>query len=195
MKKEVKKNETEELVNLLNRIRVLLFLILIVLVINVVVNVTNTSNTWYLRGDTPTNGSENNEQEELPEYDVSKFEEVDYSGFKKAIKSKDISVVYMGRSTCGYCALFIPVMNEAQEKYGFKTYYLDVTRVFNFETNSVVDQKAFDEITGMNDFFKENFLATPMVAIFKNGKYVDGTIGYQELETYSSFLEKNGIKK
>ncbi len=34
-----------------------------------------------------------------------------------------------------------------------------------------------------------------MVAIFKDGKFVKGTVGYTDLATYSKFLEANGIKK
>ena len=71
----------------------------------------------------------------------------------------------------------------------------DISKIFNFETSSVIDQTAYDEMSTFNDFFEENFLATPMVVIFKDGKYVDGTLGYQDIDTYSSFLEKNNFVK
>lgn len=191
----MKKMETKdnEILDVLNNIRTCLYLILIVLVVNTVFI------SIGLNNNSSTNNNNNNDQaaveEDLPEYDVSKYNQIDYSKFKKITSSKGTHVIYIGRETCGYCAMFIPVMNEAQEKYGFKTDYLDISTIFNFSNNSIIDQKAYDEMSNFNDFFKENFLSTPMVVIFKDGKYVDGTIGYQDIQTYSQFLEKNKFKE
>ena len=46
-----------------------------------------------------------------------------------------------------------------------------------------------------NDFYKENLLSTPMVVVYKDGKYVSGTVGYQQVETYAKFIEDAGMKK
>lgn len=198
-KKSKAKNisESTEYMDVLNKLKWTLYFMAILLLVNLVFNIICTSNlkelsTKYLE---TLKGSDSSENEELPEYDVSEFTEVDYSGLKNIMKDKGTHVVYMGRSTCGYCAMFIPIMKEAQSKYDFKTYYFDVTRVFNYENNKVVDEDAYEKLTTYNEFFEKNFLATPMIAIFKDGKYVDGTIGYQDLDTYSAFLEKNNFKK
>ena len=86
-------------------------------------------------------------------------------------------------------------MTEAQEVYGFKTTYFDITKVINFENGAIADEAGYKYITDLNSFFKDNFGSTPMVAIFKDGKFVKGTVGYTDLATYSKFLEDNGIKK
>lgn len=197
--KNISKNisESTEYMNVLNKLKWTLYFVAILLLVNLVFNIICTSNLKQLSSkysDT-LKGSDSSENEELPEYDVSEFTEVDYSGLKNIMKDKGTHVVYMGRATCGYCAMFIPIMKEAQIKYNFKTYYFDVTRVFNYENNTVVDENAYEKLTTYNEFFENNFLATPMIAIFKDGKYVDGTIGYQDLDTYSAFLEKNNFKK
>ena len=158
-----------EIVSNLNTIKVILCLILAVLIVNVVLTSINMNKNV---SSTNENTVEHDHGEEIPEYDVSEFKEVSYSEYKKTIKSKGTHVIYIGRETCGYCAMFIPTMVEAQEKYGFKTNYLDISKIFNFEANSVIDQTAYDEMSTFNDFFEENFLATPMVVIFKDGKYV-----------------------
>ena len=192
------KHNFNQVVSILDKIKVALYIIAALLLFNVIVGIVNTNNTGILReyssksGENTDNNDNNNE---VPEYDVSEFSEVDYSGLKKIMKGEGTHVVYIGRSTCHYCAMFIPIMTEAQEKYGFKTEYFDITRVFNFTNNSVVDQDAYNELSKYNSFFKENFLSTPMVVIFKDGKYVDGTIGYQDINTYSSFLEKNKFEQ
>lgn len=184
-----KKNNlnNNEIVDALNGIKIVLILILIVFVAYTVIFAVSVNGT----GAKEVIDDYTQEETELPEYDVSKFNEVDYAGFKKLTQAKGTHVIYIGRPTCGYCAMFIPTMVEAQEKYDFTTNYFDISRVFNFETNSVVDQNAYDEMSKLNDFVEENFLATPMVLIFKNGKYVDGTLGYQDINTYSQFLETN----
>ena len=47
-------------------------------------------------------GTETTETETNSEYDVSKFKEVKAQDLKKESKDKTI-LVYIGRSTCGYC--------------------------------------------------------------------------------------------
>ena len=177
-----------EIVEILRSIKIILYLILTVLIVNTVLLSVN-FNSGSIDNDN------NNVKEEIPEYDVSKYNSINYADFKEIISLKGTHVIYIGRSSCSYCALFIPIMNEAQEKYGFTTNYFDISSIFNFSSNTVIDEVAFEYMSNINDFFKENFLATPMVVIFKDGKYVDGTLGYQELSEYSTFLENNGFKK
>ncbi len=196
------KNEDKALlIPILERIKVVLYVIVVLLFILVVLNIVNVNNTislystsssWGENGDTDS-GNDSNEEE--LEYDVSEFNEIDYSEFEKIMdKEEGTHVVYIGRSTCYYCALFVPIMTEAQEKYGFTTDYFDISTVYNYDTNTVINEDAYDKLSDYNDFFEENFLSTPMVVIFKDGKYVDGSIGYQEISGYSSFLEKNGFE-
>lgn len=181
------KFNNSEIVDILKSIKITLYLILIVLVVNVVMLSASLNNK--------VDNTDNGVNEEIPAYDVSKYNSVNYSDFKKLTTLKGTHVIYIGRSSCSYCALFIPVMNEAQEKYDFTTNYFDISSIFNFSSNTIIDETAYNEMSNLNDFFKENFLATPMVVIFKDGKFVDGTMGYQELEDYSKFLEKNGFKE
>lgn len=194
------KNEDKALlIPILERIKVVLYVIVVLLFILVVLNIVNVNNTislystsssWGENGDTDS-GNDSNEEE--LEYD--EFNEIDYSEFEKIMdKEEGTHVVYIGRSTCYYCALFVPIMIEAQEKYGFTTDYFDISTVYNYDTNTVINKDAYDKLSDYNDFFEENFLSTPMVVIFKDGKYVDGSIGYQEISGYSSFLEKNGFE-
>ena len=184
------KKKNDDVISILNNIKVVLYLILVVLIVNVIlVSVCVSKNVSNNAG-----GDQGIIENEIPEYDVSKFNQVNYDEFNKLISSKGTHVIYIGRETCSYCAMFIPIMNEAQEKYDFKTNYFDISSIFDFSTNSILDQKAYNEMSNLNEFVKENFLATPMVLVFKDGKYVDGTLGYQDINTYSQFLEKNDFK-
>ena len=179
----------------LNTIKYSLYVIIALLLVNVVIGIINVNDIRSLNDNSSNSAENNNDENELPEYDVSEFKEVNYSELKKEIKSEDYTVVYYGREGCGYCSMFIPVMNDVQEDYGFKHLYFDVTQVYNFNNNTFVDEDTYKEITEINDFFEENFLSTPMIAVFKDGKFVDGTVGYQEYSTYASFIEKVGFEK
>ena len=129
--------------------------------------------------------------EEKTDYDVSMFESIDTDKFVKLFKGNKKSLIYLGRSTCGYCVKFLPTLQEAQKEYGYKTYYLDIT---------TVDNAGVEEIQGLDSFLKDNYGYTPMVLVVKDGKILneevdnyDG-VGYTEYETYSKFLKKLGYK-
>lgn len=133
------------------------------------------------------------EEETTTEYDVSEFKSVDFDGFMSATKANGYNVVYIGRSTCGYCAKFLPIMKEAQNKYGYTTIYYDITQVIDFVNNKIIDEDQYNQILSLDDYVKEEFGSTPMVLVFKDGKYIDGWVGYDSYENFASFIEKCGL--
>lgn len=138
------------------------------------------------------------ESEYNTDYDVSMFKEIKASELKK--NTKDLSVVYIGRSTCSWCAAFLPRLWEAQEEYGYKTLYIDIAKIMDFTNNGeILDQKAYNimiNLTGKNyeTYVKDNFGATPMILIMKNNKIVGAQTGYSEYEEFKKVLNESGIK-
>ena len=138
------------------------------------------------------------ESEYNTDYDVSMFKEIKASELKK--NTKDLSVVYIGRSTCSWCAAFLPRLLEAQEEYGYKTLYIDIAKIMDFTNNGeILDQKAYNimiNLTGKNyeTYVKDNFGATPMILIMKNNKIVGAQTGYSEYEEFKKVLNEAGIK-
>ena len=176
------------------------FIILAVLIIGLYFKGDNNRNNTYSNssssGNQTASGDTNNSESNTnTEYDVSEFNEVSYEDFKKLIKSEGTHVIYFGRSTCGWCVKFIPNMKEVQKTYNFKHDYLDVSKIYDYANNKMLNQTAYNEIIAIDQFFKDGFLTTPMIAIFKDGKYVDGSLGYMDVDTYKTLLEKNGFKK
>ena len=49
------------------------------------------------------------------DYDVSAFKEIKAQDIKKESKGKNI-LIYVGRSSCGYCVQYVPVLTQVQEK-------------------------------------------------------------------------------
>lgn len=123
---------------------------------------------------------------ENTEYDVSMFKQIDVDGLKEAFDSEEAKVVYLGRATCGYCVQFLPVLQKAQDEFGYQTLYIDIT---------TIDEDGAKEIQGMDSFLEENYGTTPLVIIVKDGKLVKGHVGYAEYDEFAKYLTDNGIEK
>jgi len=164
--------------SLLNKIVICLIVIIVLLSLNLIVNIVK-------GGSSSSNTDDTTTTEELGEYDVSDFNTLSVTDAVAQIEKGKTQVIYIGRSTCGYCVQFLPVLKEAQEKLGYTTTYIDLEQVTTDDQEKLV---AYD------DYISENFGYTPMVLVFKDGKYVDGWVGYAEYEQFASFLADAGIK-
>lgn len=121
----------------------------------------------------------------IPEdYDTSMFTAITPDEFVKKFKNGETAFVLFARGSCGYCQQFRPIAAESLKKYNYKLYYLNTTQLKdeNIETIQALDSK-LDSIT-----------STPSVYYIKGKKVVDIQSGYTDLETYGSFLKKNGVK-
>ena len=130
----------------------------------------------------------NNNSNPNTEYDVSKFKKISYNEFMDTYKGDKKTLIYIGRATCIHCVNFVPVLKEAQDEYGYETYYLDI---------SDITEQEYNNIRKLDSFLDENFGGTPMVIIVKNGKIIkNGTwIGEVSKNNFYKFLEKAGYKK
>ena len=136
-----------------------------------------------------SNKNDNNENnvvtEETGDYDISEFDEKTVDEALAKIEKGKTEVVYIGRPTCGYCVKFIPSMKTAQKDLGFKHIYIDLEKISSEDSS---------KLTEIDSYIKDNFGYTPMVLVFKNGEFVNGTVGYTDADTYKSFLNEQGIK-
>lgn len=181
-KKETIKNDEVIVKNqvnytdVLNKIFYVLVIIAVILGLNLIVNIVKSSDTV-----------NNNTTEELTsaDYDVSEFETLTTTEAAEKISKGGTQVVYIGRSNCGYCVKFIPTLKQAQKDLGYKTIYIDLNEVTSSDQEKLI---AYDS------YVEENFGYTPMVLVFKDGKYVDGWVGYTEVAEFESFLADAGIK-
>ena len=161
---------------------------------------------------TDTTGSGTNISEDNEEYDVSKMNEVLVSEAVKLFDKKGVSVLYIGRSSCAHCVETVPVLNEVQEELNYTTQYLGKLMSENYyydeETKQTklnwagvqkeikpltdlitVEGKANNEEGKIGDLFY-NKGYTPVVVIIKNGKAVDGFIGYKNKDSLTELVKK-----
>lgn len=126
------------------------------------------------------------ESEESYDYDVSMFDTITADEFVEAYNGSEMKVVYFGRATCGFCVQFLPVLQQAQEEYGYTTLYVDI---------STIDADGESKISELNSYLSETYGQTPNVVIVQNGQIVDYNLGYTDYSTFASMLESNGFTK
>lgn len=116
-------------------------------------------------------------------YDVSKFKRISLEQLVERIKDKEETLVFLGRETCPYCVKFVPVLNESLSLLKIPLYYVDASTI----SYSGDTYKEFQNLaTGYTN-------AYPTLVYFKNGKVVNGLVGYTEYNKLKSFYEKVGL--
>lgn len=181
----------EEKVNKLSsKVNFLIFLVIISLFLNIMILGGGASHD--VVNDDPT--------QDLV-YDVSDFKEItaaDIASFDK----NEFNVIYIGRSTCGFCVQMIPILKQAQKDYGYTTKYIDIAKIIDFSTSPAVitDEEAFNTLSGLKtakdqEGVMAEFGSTPMMLIMKNNKIVASQVGYSDYETFAKVLEKGGLTK
>lgn len=127
------------------------------------------------------------QEQESTEYDVSGLDAIDANAFLSLFSDKKsgTNIIYLGREGCSYCTAFLPHLKQAQSDLNFTAKYLDI---------SAVSEEDANKITALNDFLSTNYGYTPIVIVTKDGKYVDGSVGYLEYDELVDFLNKSGVK-
>ncbi len=169
---------------ILNKILKCCYIIIALLAINTVILIATNVDT-----STTSSDEEATEETENTEYDVSMFNTVDVDKVIDLYDSKKTEVIYLGRSTCGYCVKFLPMLQEAQDTYGYTTNYLDITTVSSDEKDELLKHDNDEK------FLAENYGSTPMVLLVKDGEIKDTWVGYSEYDEFAQFLENNGFEE
>lgn len=185
--------EKELLEKILKLVKVIMFLllgILLVLIIGV--------SKLYV-GSNNENTSVTESSEYNTDYDVSPFKEISAKNIEKETKGK-LSVVYIGRESCGWCAAFLPNLWNAQDEYGFTTLYVDLAKIIDFNKNTIKDEEAYNvllKLTGdkYDGYMEENLGATPMILVMKDNKIISAQTGYSEYEAFETLLSDAGLEK
>lgn len=161
----------------LKKLQICVYVIIAILLINTI--------ALFAAMKDPSNSTESGtETEETYDYDVSMFETIDADKFVEAYNGKETKVVYFGRSTCGYCVQFLPILQEAQAEYEYTTLYVDIESI---------DTEGQTKIMALDTFFEENYGTTPITVLVQNGKIVASQIGYVDYATFTAMLEENGF--
>lgn len=177
-----------------NATLILVVIMAILAIINLSILVSNNSVQTTTNEDLTPNSTDTS-----ADYDVSEFDEIKASDLSKESKNKTI-VVYIGRSSCGYCVQFVPILKSVQEKYNFTTKYIDIAKIIDYNSSSISDQDAYNLLTNMKTNSEqkgimEQFGSTPMTLVIKNNTIVDSIVGATDESTLTKLIEDNGFSK
>ena len=173
----------------LSYLTVMGFIIIILLIIGLYLKGSTSKTT------TSTNTNNTTTTTTNEEYDISKMTKITGSDAKKLFDEKGMHILYIGRPTCGVCVKLVPELNNTIDELNVKVNYLELTSTFRTEWSGLFDKLTIktkvNNVEGtIGELLEENGY-TPIVVIIKDGKMVDGFIGYRDSETITNLINKN----
>lgn len=104
-----------------------------------------------------------------------------YQKFEEAFASDKPTLVYIGRTSCNYCTLFNPTLEDMKERYGFDYLYFNIDEYSSSYFNKIVEKLELTKI------------GTPYLAVVGNNTTIDKITGIPENNEFFELLQKNGI--
>jgi len=169
-------------------------LITILLVLVLIFSLNSGSNTYSSSSESE---NESTETASSDEYDVSDFTEITAQDIEKTSKGKTI-LIYIGRSSCGYCLQYLSTLKEVQKEYGYTTYYIDIAKILDYEKGGILDEEANTIMTGLKttddqEDVMDDWGSTPMTLIIKNNKIIDSMVGAGDTSALETLVKNNGL--
>ncbi|MCM1053011.1 MAG: thioredoxin family protein [Ruminococcus sp.] len=151
-------------------------------------------NNSYSSGNNSSSGGSSNS--DAVSYDVSKMNAVNADEALALFNDKGTHILYIGRSNCSVCVSLVPLLNKLQEELKYTTDYYNLTQTQNWKTDMAELIEKFTIETTVNSetgtiakLFSDHGY-TPTVIIIKDGKAVDGFIGYRDYDTLKELVSK-----
>lgn len=91
--------------------------------------------------------------------------------FENILNSKEICVCDFSASWCGPCRMMAPILEDVSDKYKRKYYFYQI------------DIDSAEELAE-----KFSIEVVPTIIIFKNGKEIGRTTGFQEMDEFEKFM-------
>lgn len=100
--------------------------------------------------------------------------------FYKYYNSDDLKIIYYASSSCGYCELQNPIMEQIDKDYNIDYLYIDSTKLTTSDRETMLKELNVEH-------------ATPTTVVVKNGKIIDTNIGYVDGGEMVKFLINAGV--
>ena len=104
-----------------------------------------------------------------------------YENFTAKYNGSENTLVYLGSSTCGYCSLLNPSIQDMAKRYDFEYLYIDISEMSSSYLGKIMTDLNIEKI------------GTPYLAIVSNGKVVDKQNEYDDYNVVFEFLQENEI--
>lgn len=100
--------------------------------------------------------------------------------FYKYFNSKKTRIIFYASSTCGYCKLETPIMEQIDKDYKINYLYVDASKLTKNDREKMLKELNIEP-------------STPTTVIVKDGKVLDTQVGYVDGGKMVEFLKENKI--
>ena len=144
------------------------------------------------------NNGEPSENPEITGYATDEFKEIMPSDIKSESKNKTI-VVLWARQSCGYCVAYAPIITEVAREHNVTIRYINMESIVDMSTWEPSNEEEYKILANLEgegefkNFAKEAIEGTPGTYFIKNGKIINGVIGYVEKERIEEEFKKAGL--
>ena len=106
--------------------------------------------------------------------------QITYSDYKKMVEDGDAFVVVIERAGCGYCQMYMPILEEYAKEKQIAVTYIDT---------DTLTENEFNELSNTNKYLKKNNWGTPTTLFMLGDKVIDVIGGYVEKDSIDSFFK------
>lgn len=114
-------------------------------------------------------------------YGESGMHEVDYEGYRSLVDSNEPFIFVIERKNCGYCQMYMPILEEVVSEKKIPIYYIDT---------EAVNSEDVIQLESENKYLKKHSdWGTPTTLFMKGEDIIDSIGGYVEKEKFLSFID------
>ena len=106
--------------------------------------------------------------------------QITYSDYKKMVEDGDAFVVVIERAGCGYCQMYMPILEEYAKEKQIAVTYIDTY---------TLTENEFNELSNTNKYLKKNNWGTPTTLFMLGDRVIDVIGGYVEKDSIDSFFK------
>ena len=103
-----------------------------------------------------------------------------YNEYKTMVDNGDAFIVVFERTGCGYCTMYMPIVEEVAKEKNIPLYYIDTDALTSDEMN---------KLSTTNSYLKKNKWGTPTTLFMLGNRVLESIGGYVEKDSVLSFLD------
>ena len=103
-----------------------------------------------------------------------------YNEYKTMVDIGDAFIVVIERTGCGYCTMYMPIVEEVAKEKNIPLYYIDTDALTSDEMN---------KLSTTNSYLKKNKWGTPTTLFMLGNRVLESIGGYVEKDSVLSFID------
>ncbi len=123
------------------------------------------------------------ESRNIKEEEKKPFIEINMNNYLDKYQENERVVFFIGRDSCQYCQIVIPILQKISKEKDIDIYYLN--------TDSFTEEDK-ETLQNSNEYFSSSF-KVPLLFITKKEEILDKTNGILDTDHYLKFLKDNSI--